>query len=148
MDATPLASRRAAVDVLMACLDKGQPLDDALAGHRGFTALDPRDRAFVRLLLATTLRHLGEIEGVLSGLITKPLEGANAVGRQVLRLGAAQLLFLGTAPHAAVDTSVRLIEDAHLPHLKGLANAVLRRISREGVAILGDRDPARLNTPQ
>ena len=61
MDATPLASRRAAVDVLMACLDKGQPLDDALAGHRGFTALDPRDRAFVRLLLATTVRHLGEI---------------------------------------------------------------------------------------
>ena len=39
MDATPLASRRAAVDVLMACLDKGQPLDDALAGHRGFTAV-------------------------------------------------------------------------------------------------------------
>ncbi len=89
----PLASRRAAVDVLMACLDKGQPLDDALGQHRGFAALDPRDRAFVRLLLASTLRHLGEIEGVLSGLITKPLEGANAVGRQVLRLGAAQLMF-------------------------------------------------------
>ena len=61
MDVTPLASRRAAVDVLMACLDKGQPLDDALGQHRGFTALDPRDRAFVRLLLATTVRHLGEI---------------------------------------------------------------------------------------
>ncbi|HQS14798.1 transcription antitermination factor NusB [Reyranella sp.] len=148
MDATPLASRRAAVDVLMACLDKGQPLDDALAGHRGFTALDPRDRAFVRLLLATTVRHLGEIEGVLSGLITKPLDGANAVGRQVLRLGAAQLMFLGTPPHAAVDTSVRLVEDAGLHHLKGLINAVLRRISRDGDALLVDRDPTRLNTPR
>src|SRR4029450_6998198 len=37
---------------------------------------------------------------------------------------------------------------AGLPHLKGLANAVLRRISRDGPALLGDRDPARLNTPQ
>ena len=148
MDATPLASRRAAVDVLMACLDKGQPLDDALAGHRGFAALDPRDRAFVRLLLATTLRRLGEIEEVLSGLMNKPLEGANAVGRQVLRIGAAQLLFLGTPPHAAVDTSVRLVEDAGLNHLKGLTNAVLRRISRDGTALLGDRDAAQLNTPQ
>ncbi|MDP1753693.1 MAG: transcription antitermination factor NusB [Reyranella sp.] len=148
MDFQPLASRQAALEILVSCLDKGQPLDEALARHAGFAGLDPRDRAFVRLLLATTVRHLGEIEGVLSGLITKPLDGANAVGRQVLRLGAAQLLFLGTAPHAAVDTSVRLIEDAHLPHLKGLANAVLRRISREGLAILGDRDPARLNTPQ
>jgi 16S rRNA (cytosine967-C5)-methyltransferase len=148
MEFTPLASRQAAVEILVSCLDKGQPLDEALARHAGFAGLDPRDRAFVRLLLATTLRRLGEIDVVLAALIERPLEGPNAVGRQVLRLGAAQLLFLGTAPHAAVDTSVRLIEDAHLPHLKGLANAVLRRISREGVAILGDRDPARLNTPQ
>src|SRR6185312_3738221 len=62
-------------------------------------------------------------------------------------LGSAQLLFLGTPAHAAVDTSVRLVEAAHLPHLKGLANAVLRRVAREGTALLGDRDPARLNTP-
>ena len=147
MDAS-LASRHAALDVLVACLDKGQPLDDALARHRGFAALDPRDRAFVRLLLATTLRRLGEIDSVLGALIKRPLDGANAPGRQVLRLGAAQLLFLGTPAHAAVDTSVRLVVDAGLPHLRGLANAVLRRVAREGVAFLGDRDPARLNTPQ
>ena len=148
MDFQPLASRQAALEILVSCLDKGQPLDEALARHAGFAGLDPRDRAFVRLLLATTLRRLGEIDTVLGALVAKPLEGPNAAGRQVLRLGAAQLLFLGRAPQAAVDTSVRLIEDAHLPHLKGLANAVLRRISREGLAILGDRNPARLNTPQ
>jgi 16S rRNA (cytosine967-C5)-methyltransferase len=147
MDASVL-SRRVALDILVSCLDKGQPLDDALARHQGFAGLDPRDRAFVRLLLATTLRRLGEIEEVLGFLIERPLDGANAAGRQVLRLGAAQLLFLGTPPHAAVDTSVRLVVDAGLPHLKGLANAVLRRISRDGPALLGDRDPAKLNTPQ
>jgi 16S rRNA (cytosine967-C5)-methyltransferase len=143
----PVLSRRVALDILVACLDKGQPLDDVLAQHRDFPALDPRDRAFVRLLLATTLRRLGEIDEVLGLLIERPLEGANAAGRQVLRLGAAQLLFLGTPPHAAVDTSVRLVESVRLPHLKGLANAVLRRVAAEGVALLGDRDPARLNTP-
>ena len=147
MDAS-VVSRRVALDILVSCLDKGQPLDDALARHQGFAGLDPRDRAFVRLLLATTLRRLGEIEEVLGFLVERPLEGANAAGRQVLRLGAAQLLFLGTPPHAAVDTSVRLVVDAGLPHLKGLANAVLRRVSRDGPALLGDRDPARLNTPQ
>jgi 16S rRNA (cytosine967-C5)-methyltransferase len=147
MDAS-VVSRRVALDILVSCLDKGQPLDDALARHQGFAGLDPRDRAFVRLLLATTLRRLGEIDEVLGFLIERPLDGANATGRQVLRLGAAQLLFLGTPPHAAVDTSVRLVVDAGLPHLKGLANAVLRRISRDGPALLGDRDPARLNTPQ
>src|SRR6476660_8407692 len=101
MDA-PLAARRAALELLIACLDKGQPLDEALSRHNGFPALDPRDRAFVRLLLATTLRRLGEIDAVLSAMIERPLDGANAVGRQILRLGAAQLLFLGTPAHAAV----------------------------------------------
>ena len=143
-----LASRRVALDVLTACLDKGQPLDDALARHAGFDELDPRDRAFVRMLLATTLRRLGEIDEVLGLMVERPLEGANAVGREVLRLGSAQLLFLGTPAHAAVDTSVRLVEQSGVPHLKGLVNAVLRRVTREGVALLGDRDPARLNTPQ
>ncbi|TMJ26678.1 MAG: methyltransferase domain-containing protein [Alphaproteobacteria bacterium] len=140
-------SRKIALDVLAACLDQGQPLDEALARHPGFPELDPRDRAFVRLLLATTLRRLGEIEAVLSAMIERPLDGANAIGRQILRLGAAQILFLGTPAHAAVDTSVQLAQ-SRLPHLKGLTNAVLRRVSREGVAMLGDRDPARLNTPQ
>jgi 16S rRNA (cytosine967-C5)-methyltransferase len=142
-----LSSRRVALDVLVACLDKGQPLDDALARHPGFPALDPRDRAFVRLLLATTLRRLGEIDTVLGAMIERPLEGANAAGQQILRLGAAQLLFLGTPAHAAVDTAVDLAEGARLGHLKGLTNAVLRRVARDGVAMLGDRDPARLNTP-
>lgn len=135
-----LAARRVALELLGACLDKGQPLDDALAQHTGFPELDPRDRAFVRLLLATTLRRLGEIDEVLGQVV----ERDNPAARQILRLGATQLLFLGTPPHAAVDTSVNLVA----PHLKGFTNAVLRRISREGPALLGDRDPARLNTPQ
>lgn len=144
----PLASRRVALEILTACLDKGQPLDDALAQHDGFAALDPRDRAFVRLLLATVLRRLGEIDEVLGAMIARPLDGPNAAARTILRLGAAQLLFLGTPPHAAVDTTVRLVEGIGLPHLKGLANAVLRRLDREGAAIVGDRDPGRLNTPR
>ncbi len=148
MDPTPLASRQVALEVLSSCLDKGQPLDETLSRHPGFSALDPRDRAFVRLLLATTLRRLGETDGVLGALIEKPLDGQNAIARQVLRLGAAQLLFLGTADHAAVDTSVRLIEATGLIHLKGLVNAVMRRIARDGATLLGDRDPARINTPQ
>ena len=148
MNASDLDARRAALDLLGGCLDKGQPLDESLARHEAFANLAPRDRAFVRLLLATTLRRLGEIEDVLARLVDRPPEGRNAAAAHALRLGAAQLLFLGTPAHAAVDTSVRLVESWGLGHLKGLVNAVLRRVDREGGALLGDRDPARLNTPQ
>jgi 16S rRNA (cytosine967-C5)-methyltransferase len=146
-DTIPLASRQAALELLGTCLDRGQPLDDALGSHQGFAALVPRDRAFVRLLLATVLRRLGELDEVLGSLIERPIDDTAIAAIHVLRLGAAQLLFLGTPPHAAVDTSVRLVEQANLPYLKGLTNAVLRRISREGAALLGERDPAHLNTP-
>jgi 16S rRNA (cytosine967-C5)-methyltransferase len=143
----PLASRRVALGVLGQTLQRNQALDDALATHAGFDALAPRDRAFVRLLLATTLRRLGEIDSVLAQLMDRPLPQQAATGTDVLRLGAAQLLFLGTPAHAAVDTSVELIAASGQPRLRGLANAVLRRVGREGTALLGDRDPLRLNTP-
>ena len=119
----------------------------ALGGHKGFAALAPRDRAFVRLLLATTMRRLGEIDGMLAGLVERPIDPQDGVVRHILRLGAAQLLFLGTPPHAAVDTSVRLVEKLASPHLKGLVNAVLRRISREGATLLGNRDPGAAQYP-
>jgi 16S rRNA (cytosine967-C5)-methyltransferase len=142
-----LASRSAMLAVLQACLDRRQALDETLAREPRLTGLPPRDRAFVRLVVATALRHLGEIDLVLSALVERPLQGPNRAAQQVLRLGAAQLLFLGTPAHAAVDTSVRVIVEAGLPHLKGLTNAVLRRLARDGRALLADRDATRLNTP-
>lgn len=63
--------------------------------------------------------------------------------RDILRLGAAQLLFLGTPPHAAVATSVALA--AKHPAMKGLINAVLRRIAREGNGMLAQQDAVRLD---
>ena len=59
-----------------------------------------------------------------------------------LRLGLAQLLLLdGVAEHAAVDESVRLAKhDA--PRAAGLVNAVMRRATRDGAAILAELDDA------
>ena len=64
---------------------------------RASPALDPRDRAFVRLLLATTLRRLGEIDEVLGELIERPLEGRQcrrppgaAPGRRAARCSSAR----------------------------------------------------------
>lgn len=102
-----------------------------------------RDRGFARLLTATVLRRLGQIDDVLARFLAKPLQ-PGAV-RDILRLGTAQLLFLETPPHAAVATSVGLA--ARHPAMKGLINAVLRRVAREGGAALAQQDAARLDTP-
>ena len=105
-----------------------------------------RDRAFARLLLLTTLRRLGQIDTAINGLLEKPLAARRAPVRDILRLGAAQILFLNTPPHAAVDGAVALTVQSRHAALKGLVNALLRRLAREGAALLSAQDAARLNT--
>lgn len=128
---------------LAAVLDRGRPLDEAIANELG--DMPVRDRAFARILAATALRRLGQIDDALGRCLAKPLAPGLAWLQQVLRIGAAQLLFLGTPAHAAVDGAVRQAGDK--PALKGLVNAVLRRLAREGPAIVAAQDAARLNTP-
>ena len=45
--------RAIALELLGAVLRQGQPLDDALAAHRGLMGLEARDRGFARTLVAT-----------------------------------------------------------------------------------------------
>jgi 16S rRNA (cytosine967-C5)-methyltransferase len=136
-------ARAVALDLLQAVLRRRRPLDEAIADHPLMLRLEARDRGFARLLAATTLRRLGEIDQALTPLLAKPLPGKAGAVADALRLGACQLLFLGTPPHAAVGETVALVGGlGALAGYKGLVNAVLRRLDRERPAT----DPGR-NVP-
>jgi 16S rRNA (cytosine967-C5)-methyltransferase len=144
-----MASRLCALEVLQAVLRRQQSLDEALSPVqcRRLSTLETRDRAFVHALVACTLRRLGQIDSALGVCLERP-DHVKPQVMDILRLGAAQILFLGTPSHAAVDTSVRLITSIpSLQALKGLVNAVLRRLTREGQTLVKGQDEARLNTP-
>ena len=139
----------AALDIITAVLDKRQQLDDALEhasrGRGKMAGLERRDRAFARLLAATVLRRLGQIDEAIDSLLDRPLPARLTRTRNILRLGSAQLLILGTAPHAAVNSTVSLV--GLKSPFRGLVNAVLRRLAREGKTIAAGQDSARINTP-
>ena len=137
--------RAIALDLLGDVLRRRRPLDEALAAHRDLARLEPRDRAFARLLVTTALRRLGQIDAAIDARLERPLPAKRAMVRDILRLGVAQLAFLDLAPHAAVDTSVALTRARGQEGLKGLVNAVLRRVSEAGPLLEGD--PAHLNVP-
>lgn len=142
-----LAARRAAFDLLHAVLAGKRSLDEALEFAPRVRALDPRDRAFARLLATTVLRRQGQLDALIRHAVARGLPRHATAVRDVLRLGLAQLLILDTPPHAAVATSVDLVETVEAPRFKGLVNAVLRRLSREGPALVEAQDAPRLNTP-
>ena len=134
--------RVVAVDLLEA-LEAGEVLDTLL--EQADPGLPARDRAFARLLVLTVLRRRGQIDDVLAHFLEKPLPPRRRRDLQALRVGAAQLLFLGTPGHAAVHATVAA---AGSSPLKGLVNAVLRRAAEEGPAIVRNHDAPRCNAPE
>ena len=141
-------ARSAALDLLEAVLERHTPLDTALAQSAVLAALTPRDRAFARLLVTTVLRRRGQIDAALAEKLTRPLSQRQYQVRNALRLGIAQLAFLGTPAHAAVDGSVELVRRRGRAGMTGLVNAVLRAIDRDGAVALADTpENERSNAP-
>lgn len=137
-----MTARRAATDLLVAVMERGRALEDALAETPSFNALTGRDRAFARALVTAGLRRLGGVDTVLSEFLDRPLPESAAHARALLHLGAAQLLVLGTPAHAAVGETVETAN--HMKEARGFAklmNAVLRKVANNGQAILDGLPP-------
>src|SRR6185312_9480486 len=107
-------------------------LDQIFDPNTGLTelkSLEERDRALVRMLVATVLRRLGTLRVLLGQLLERGLPKDAPRAEIALLLGAAQILFLSVPDHAAVDLSVELVnKDPAASRYSGLVNAVLRRI--------------------
>lgn len=140
-------SRRAALTLIEAVLERDRTLDEACAQAKPYKALEPRDRAFARLTALTTLRRLGQIDTLIDAWLDRAPKGKARRALSVLRIGLAQLLFLDTPAHAATDALVELAKADGLAAQAGLINAVMRRAAREGAAVLAGQDSPRLNTP-
>ena len=135
-------TREIAYDILACVLERRGSLADAL--DQAPSDVPTRDRAAAHRLAAMVLRRLGTLDAVLKPLLRR---APPAPVRLLLLLGAAQVLFLQTPPHAAVATIVSLARRRRLAPFAGLINAVLRRLARVGEQALGGLDQARLDIP-
>lgn len=144
-------ARRLAIEILGSVIERGQPFDQQWSSRvqsPQFIALEPRDRAFVRSLTTTTLRRQGELAHVLKQFLDKPLPADKGLLWPILLSGAAQLLCLDMPAHAVVDLCVELARrDRGARRFDKLTNAVLRRVSERGHAMLAAVDGVRLNIP-
>jgi len=144
-----IAARKIALALLNDVFLQRRNLDDALARSEPFDKLPARDRAFVRLLAATVLKRARQLDAVLQHFLHEPLSALKPASLiNVFRLGIAQFIFLKTAPHAVVNTTVALAEAAGVTYRKPLVNAVMRRLTREGSSEMDDRDAGKFNTPE
>lgn len=102
----------------------------------------PADQARAARLTLLVLRHLSRLDTVLDQhLERKPPFAA----RQILRLGAAELLLADGDAHGVVDSAVRIAKAKKATgRLSGMVNAVLRAIAKDGAERLAEVPPQRL----
>ncbi|PZP56686.1 MAG: 16S rRNA (cytosine(967)-C(5))-methyltransferase, partial [Micavibrio aeruginosavorus] len=143
-----LAARKVALKLLQTIFQKKHNLDQAIDESAEFNALNVRDRAFIKMLVTTVIRRLGQIDDLIKRSLSRPDQPLNPpVLEYIMRMGVAQLIFMHVPDHAAVNTSVQLVEAEGHTRMKGFINAILRKIANEGREWITRQDVARLNTP-
>jgi len=147
-----LAVRIAAAQVLADTLSHGGSLDERISSASAsgaLAALDGRDRALVRAIVTAALRRLGTIRKALAQFLEKGVPRKSGALEWILVAATAQILFLETPDHAALDLAVRAARvDQNAAPYAALANGVLRNMIRERQAILDASDPLDDDTPR
>ena len=116
--------------------EEGAYADRAFRAEADAAGLEGRDRALAQRLAYGTIQRRLTLDHVLAELASRPLERIDARLRVALELGLFQILFMGAVPdHAAVGETVELAKAGGAGPGK-FANAVLRRATREGRALL------------
>jgi 16S rRNA (cytosine967-C5)-methyltransferase len=122
-------ARSAAAEVLTD-MRGGELLDSAF--ERRTVRLDPRDRRWTRELVFGMLRRRSWLDALLDDRVRGGLAKLDPDLIDLLRLGAYQLLSMGSVPpYAAIGQTVELTKRRHGIGASKLANAVLRRLDRE-----------------
>ncbi|MGQ0845053.1 MAG: RsmB/NOP family class I SAM-dependent RNA methyltransferase [Sporichthyaceae bacterium] len=132
-------ARRAAFDLLRAVATRDAYANLVLPGMLRERGIAGRDAAFATELAYGTLRGLGTYDDILAACSHRSLESLDPGARDVLRLGAHQLLAMRTPVHAAVSETVALCRNAVGHSAAGFANAVLRRVAETSLEAWTER---------
>jgi 16S rRNA (cytosine967-C5)-methyltransferase len=120
-------ARRAAYEVLLRVFEQDAYADRAFRTAAG--GLDERERAFAQRLAYGAVQRVRTLDHAIETLGKRPVRKLDPPVRAALRLGAYQLAFTETAPHAAANESVELVRGARLERAVPFTNAVMRRLA-------------------
>jgi 16S rRNA (cytosine967-C5)-methyltransferase len=124
---TVSAARRAAYEVLLRVFEHEAYADRAF--RTAAQGLDDRERAFAQRLAYGAVQRVRTLDHAIETLGKRPVRKLDPPVRAALRLGAYQLGYTDTAPHAAANESVELVRRARLERAVPFTNAVMRRLA-------------------
>ncbi len=128
--------RQCAFDILLKIHKDSAYSNIALDAELDSQPLSGVDRAFVSALVYGTLERAITLDYQIEQYLTQPVSKLKAQVLVALRMGAYQLLFMDKIPSsAAVNESVKLVKTNSCSFAAGLVNAVLRKVSANGIVL-------------
>lgn len=88
------------------------------------------ERALAVDIAAGVVRRRRTLDRLIESRLTRPRSQTEPELWQILRIGAFQLLFARTPPHAAVDSAVQLCRQLGRDRWTGFVNGILRSLGR------------------
>ncbi len=133
MKKTPIpTARQLALEILKGVENKKQYSNFLLQAVYRQHPLTPQEKALLRELVGGVLRQRGKLDWALNHLTRQKFGKTHPIIRNIMRLGAYQLLFLdGITAYAAVNESVRLAHQFGYKGSAALVNGVLRNLSKQ-----------------
>ncbi|MBR5233408.1 MAG: 16S rRNA (cytosine(967)-C(5))-methyltransferase RsmB [Clostridia bacterium] len=112
-----------------------------LSDTSGAVGISPNDRVLYHRMVKTVLERRITIDFNLSLYLKQPLKKLKPQVLTILRLGACQLLFMDKIPaSAAINESVKIAKKQGCSFASGLVNAVLRKISDNGIVLPDEKN--------
>jgi len=124
--------RSIAARVIAEVIYDQRSLSTCLDAH--IQALAARDQAFVMELVYGCCRYFFALQRLCIQQLNKPLPKRFKLAMPLLVVGLYQLGFMRVPAHAALNETVSSCDELGLKPLKGLVNAVLRKLERSPTA--------------
>ena len=137
--------REVALEVLTACRKLEAWSDGSLKAACRRGGLDRREAAFAARLTYGVIQNAALLDFYLGQYCAQPVGKLEPFVRDVLRLGACQILLMDRVPDsAAVSQAVEMVKHHRRQRAAGLVNAVLRKLSanKEHLPSIPYEDPA------
>jgi 16S rRNA (cytosine967-C5)-methyltransferase len=121
-----------ACQILNQVLSNQQSLSSCL--EPATTELSSRDKALVQELVFGSCRWYYALQQQCQSLMTQPLAKKYQLADPLLVIGAYQLQFMRIPSHAAINETVEAAQALGLRALKGMINAILRKLAKQNIA--------------
>ena len=125
--------RAAAAETLLAVMDKGTSLSEALP--KAQLKIAAKDHALLQEMCFGAIRFFPKYDAITNQLLTKKLKGKQRVFHHLIIVGIYQLEEMRIPQHAAVAETVQAAVSLKAQGLKGLINACLRNFMRNRDAL-------------